>query len=202
MRQTFRQERIKHELSILVCSVVGRVNSGLPNIIIELNRQTLGQPVELIWLGDNKSMSVGEKRNLLLYISRGEYVCFVDDDDDVSPNYVATILKNIKSKPDVYCFNVMKHRTYPDGRVINQLMIHAKVNGKNHTEKGVMKMLPNHISVFKRELAMREIFPHINLSEDHKWAEKMAQHIVSEVKTDDVLYYYNDNKGMSETRKR
>jgi len=162
----------------------------------------MGANVEILWLGDNKSMSVGEKRNLLLYISSGDYVCFVDDDDQVANNYISKILEGITSNPDVFSFNVMRRRTYPDGRVNEKVMIHAKANGKNHSEKGTMYMLPNHLSVFRRELAIREAFPHINLAEDHKWADAMLFHIETEVNSDEILYFYNDNKSMSETRLR
>jgi hypothetical protein len=137
-----------------------------------------------------------------LYIASGEYVCFVDDDDTVTSNYISKILEGISSNPDVFCFNVMRKRTYPDGRTEEKLMIHAKEHGKNHSAKGIMYMLPNHLSVFKRDLAIREAFTHINLAEDHKWADKMLFHINTEVKSDEVLYYYNDNKSMSETRLR
>ena len=162
------------------------------------------QHVEIIYLGDNKSMSVGEKRNLLLYISRGEYVCFVDDDDQVADNYVSTILKNIEGKPDVYSFDVMQIKTERTGAVNERLMIHSIRNGKNYRdkEKNVMMMIPNHLSVIKREIAIKEQFPHKNLAEDHQWADGIQKYLKSEQKTSDVLYYYHDNKDLSETRKR
>ena len=168
----------------------------------ELNRQSLGGDVEVIYLGDNKAMSVGEKRNMLLYLSSGDYVTFVDDDDEVKPDYVKKILNGIQSEPDVFCYNVLKKVTNQNGTTRTQLMKHAKAHGKNHSEKGVMYMIPNHLSVIKREIAIREQFPHINLSEDHKWADKIILHLDREVRTEDVLYIYNDNKALSETRRR
>lgn len=204
LRQTFRKgiNPIKRfKLSILICSLPNRLDS-LSKLLTELNRQSLAQKVEILYLGDNKSMSVGEKRNLLLYLSSGDYICFVDDDDEVSPQYISTILSNLQSETDVLSFNVMKRKEMPDGSTTEQLMVHSKKNFKNHTEQGVMKMIPGHLNVWRRELACRELFPEINLAEDHKWAEKLLPHIESEVKIEDVLYYYNDNKGMSETRRR
>jgi cellulose synthase/poly-beta-1,6-N-acetylglucosamine synthase-like glycosyltransferase len=201
MRQTFRQQKKKLRLSVLICSLPSRLDR-LDKVVTEINRQSIGQDVEILYLGDNKSMSVGEKRNMLMYISSGDYVCFVDDDDMVTSDYIAKIMKGVEGEPDVFCFNVLKKKTMKDGSVTEQLMIHKKQHGKNHNADGMMKMIPGHLNVFRRELAMREPFPNKNLSEDHAWATKILPFIEKEEMIDEVLYIYNDNKGMSETRKR
>lgn len=53
---------------------------------------------------DKGGLARGAKRNKLLYNARGEYVCYVDDDDLVSdgsehPAYIPTILNAIHSGP-------------------------------------------------------------------------------------------------------
>ena len=59
---------------------------------------------------DNKRRSVGSKRNCLLDSAHGEYVSFIDDDDEVATDYVDKILRNIVTarRPpepaDVICF--------------------------------------------------------------------------------------------------
>ena len=47
--------------------------------------------VEHLVLFDNRSMTVGEKRQRLFDAARGEYVAFVDDDDWILPGYVASV---------------------------------------------------------------------------------------------------------------
>ena len=96
------------KLSILICTVPSRVDSYFPKLLKKLESQ-LNKNVEVLWLGDDKKRSVGEKRNNLLSIANGEYVTFVDDDDDISDDYVKTILHYIVNGKgvDVINFNVM-----------------------------------------------------------------------------------------------
>ena len=68
--------------------------------------------VEVLGLVDNKKRSIGHKRDALVQMSKGEYVCFCDDDDDVSDNYVESLLEGIKHNPVVVCF---KHRSIING---------------------------------------------------------------------------------------
>lgn len=154
----------KIKLSILICSLSGRLDklhglvTGLEQQIQNLNTQQsiptsqyAIPAIEVLWLGDNKSISVGEKRNKLLSLSKGEYVCFIDDDDTVSPDYVAEIMNAIQSKspallslstsPDVVCFNV---QMYQNG---NEVLVHFSkdyafnLNSPPHT---VNPVTPSH----------------------------------------------------------
>ena len=54
------------KLSVLICNTHTRVKNFLPVIVEELTRQAGGKDVEVLWLGDNKKRSVGEKETTLL----------------------------------------------------------------------------------------------------------------------------------------
>ena len=60
--------------------------------------------VEIRILSDNKEMSVGEKRNKLIHMAKGEYFSFIDDADLVSEEYVDQVLRKIRKNPDVVTF--------------------------------------------------------------------------------------------------
>ena len=60
--------------------------------------------VEIRILSDNKEMSVGEKRNKLINMAKGEYFSFIDDDDLVSEEYVDQVLRKLRKNPDVVTF--------------------------------------------------------------------------------------------------
>src|SRR5665213_1512186 len=94
------------KLSILICNVQKRLQK-LSQLVEHLEKQAHNKPVEILWLGDTKTMTVGEKRNKLLSISKGDYVCFVDDDDWVADDYIDEILNGIESKPDCVTFNAI-----------------------------------------------------------------------------------------------
>ena len=85
-------------LSILIPTLRSRADK-LSKLLNRLEFQRQTKPVQLLWIGDNKSITVGEKRNMLLAASKGEWVCFVDDDDEVSDRYLELILDTIKNNP-------------------------------------------------------------------------------------------------------
>ena len=73
------------------------------------------EDVELLSLMDNKSLHIYEKPNELLRIARGTHLAWLDDDDDVSDDYVAKITEAIEHNPaaDVISFNQI---CYLDGK--------------------------------------------------------------------------------------
>lgn len=85
-------------LSICIPSITNRLRLGLEPIIAKLSCQIQdSKEVEVISLVDNKSMSVGRKRQALFQLARGKFVCQIDDDDDVEDDFVKTVLDTIKS---------------------------------------------------------------------------------------------------------
>ena len=98
---------MNYKLSILICTLSNRTES-LKTLLDELNYQIQSKPVQVLWIGDNKSMSVGEKRNKLLYLADGEYVSFIDDDDMISSTYIDSILDSLNGHK-VVTFKVKKN---------------------------------------------------------------------------------------------
>ena len=49
--------------------------------------------------------TIGQKRQALLNKAGGEYVCFLDDDESVGPNYVEELLRLCYEGPDVGTFS-------------------------------------------------------------------------------------------------
>jgi len=91
------------KLSILICTIESRAKQ-LQNLLNLLQPQ-LTKEVEVLTECDNKQMSGGRKRQILLERAKGDYVAFIDDDDIVSEDYVASILEAIKQDPD--CIGIL-----------------------------------------------------------------------------------------------
>ena len=74
------------KLSILIPSIPSRIQDRMIPLYHKLQEQIrkLDNPkdVELLCVIDNKRRSIGYKRESLVYIARGNYLAFVDDDDD------------------------------------------------------------------------------------------------------------------------
>ena len=99
----------KIKLSILILSTHTRRNTFLPislNMVYgQLEKSKYKENVEILYLVDNKIMTVGEKRNKLKSIASGEYIVFVDDDDRIADTYIDDIVEATLSSPDVISFN-------------------------------------------------------------------------------------------------
>jgi glycosyltransferase involved in cell wall biosynthesis len=179
-------------LSVLIPTVPWR-EEKLQRLLRRLDPQVTRNDVELLVLRDNRSMSIGEKRNKLRTIARGRYLAFVDDDDMVADDYVATILAQVFAGFDVINFfvNVKGHGPSKVCRYGLTLQ-HANLETEYHRK-------PNHLMVWKRELATSVPFVDTSFGEDTLWAEAMGKLAKTEQTIPRVLYTYQfdakDNSG-------
>lgn len=154
-------------LSVLVPTVVDR-EPKLSRLMRTLAPQAARSDVELLVLPDARQMSIGDKRNRLVELASGEYVSFVDDDDAVATDYVPVILESLRDRPDVACFSVLV-RGHGRDKICryHPSFTHADLPTEYRRK-------PNHLMVWRRELARRVPFPSLRFGEDTAWAEKMA----------------------------
>jgi glycosyltransferase involved in cell wall biosynthesis len=195
-----QKEKVKNEiqLSVLVCTVTKRVADHLPKIISKLNVQSVGKPVEILYLGDNRKRSIGAKRNDLILLAQGDYACFIDDDDDIADDYIDSILLGIKEEPDVVVFQAM----YNDiNRNIQKPVKYSAEFIQDGEDANYFYRLPNHLMVFKSEILTKVWFKEINYGEDFDFAKQIKPYIGKQANVNKVLYYYNYDENLSESRK-
>jgi glycosyltransferase involved in cell wall biosynthesis len=185
------------KLSVLVCTVPSRVGMELTRIVRSLDEQAKRHPdVEILYLGDNKRRKVGEKRNDMLKLAKGDYVTFVDDDDKVTDNYIDEILKAISGGADVINFKVMCRVNRGQWKPVEY---DATFPRDRNTAKGYER-LPNHIMAIKRELALSVGFKDMQSGEDFEFARRLREKIKTQTKIDKVLYFYDADLRKSETQ--
>lgn len=178
-------------LSILVPTVPGR-ELKLARLLAILDPQVQARPdVELLAVRDSRGMSIGEKRTKMVRLARGQYVAFVDDDDVVAADYVSAIVAGLETAPDVLTFNVrVEAPTGPKPCRYGLHLQHADLSAEYHRK-------PNHLMVWRRQLAMEVPFPSVGFGEDTAWAEQIAGRATTEVALNRELYTYlvdpNDN---------
>ncbi len=179
------------KLSILVCTIPERLG-----YLERLKRNLAAQMTKDVELLINDSNgSIGKKRNQLLEEAQGKYVCFIDDDDLVAPNYVELILNELVGDPDVIGMNlIMTTNGKKAERSYHSLCFEewSEIPDPLRMEPGkkVYFRNPNHLNPVKRELALKVKFPEINHGEDRIYSMELLQHLKTENYIDQPLYYY------------
>lgn len=90
-------------LSILICSIPSRFDKA-QQLYNDISVMSEGLDIEILILTDNKTRSIGAKREALKNISKGKYFLFVDDDDSLYS--IKEIYEACKKDVDVITFKV------------------------------------------------------------------------------------------------
>lgn len=180
-------------LSILIPTLPERAdkfNKLFFDINFQLEMQNAFGLIEVLTDEAPKGKSIGKKRNDLLQSAQGEYVCFIDDDDKISNDYIRLILKALKQKPD--CVSLKGVITF-DGQS-PKVFEHSIKYAEYRTTANVItyERYPNHLNVIKSSIAKQFKFPEINFGEDTDWATQIKESglLKKEYYIDEILYYY------------
>lgn len=177
-------------LSILTATLPDRAQY-LKRLSSLITPQVEGKPVE--WLIDPRPRNVptGTKRNDLIRQSSGAWVCFVDDDDNISPTYVSDILQALQSNPDVVTFE----GTYTENgrnKVEWVIKLGEKYEARHEKGKYMFFRYPNHLAVIRKSIALSVKFKPIWQGEDFQWATEIKDRdlLKTAVHIPKQLYHY------------
>jgi glycosyltransferase involved in cell wall biosynthesis len=177
--------------SILICTIAER-RALYEALVGKLAKQILGinaeRDVELIRFLDNRELTTGAKRNELVEKARGMYISFVDDDDDVSDEYVRLLYQGAQQGKD--CLSLEGIITVNGNNP--QQFIHS-LRYTNYTKwHDVYHRPPNHLNVIKKDLIAAFKFPEKNFGEDFDWSMEVCRAGVlkTEVLVEKPLYFY------------
>ena len=171
-------------LSILIASTKSREHM-FNNLMRFINIQKTSD-VEVLASIDNGKISIGTKRNELLKASTGKYVCFVDDDDMISPFYVHEIIKAAKQDSDCIGIKgvIVTNNTEP------KFFIHTVQCKSWYENNNIYYRCPNHLNPIKREFALDTMFPEISNQEDRSYSFNVQHKLKTETFIETPLYYY------------
>lgn len=172
-------------LSILICTLPERVGY-LRRLMVSLEKQANGRPVEILTDNRGRNISIGAKRNALLNWARGGYVAFVDDDDEVAGNYVQLVLQALRSKPD--CAELRGEIT--TNGMNPKPFIHTIACKEWHEKDGIYWRMPNHLNAIRRELALQAGFPEKSFGEDHDFSKRVQPFLKTQGEIPQTIYYY------------
>lgn len=135
---------------------------------------------------DEGGLSVGFKRQALLDKAKGDYIWFLDDDDDFEP----TMFDNLKMHMDAYNWDVICAKTLA---IINgkEYIINTAISHENEQlhDNGEIKRFPSVMNIYRREVALRAKFADKNYGEDFEWSTSLR--LFSGLNIDEVWHIYN-----------
>ena len=170
------------------------------NLVNELNsqisRNNASDKVEILTESDGGETSVGKKRNNVLDKARGEYVCFIDDDDMITDIYISETLRALESKPDVVeLVGFLPKYDLP--------FIHNLNCGGHFRKDGTQFRTPNHLNTIKTKIARQVRYPEISHGEDQDYSHRLWSSGL--MKTESLIgkrmYIYQFDSRTSETVK-
>jgi len=181
------------KLSILICTLPERkamFDTLIDDLAFQINAAGANKKVEVLSDPD-EVLTVGEKRNALLKQAKGEYLCFIDDDDEVAPNYVVRILSALESNPD--CCSLRGEITFDGERP--EIFEHSLMYDKWRTVEAAeikYERYPTPLNTIKSSIAKQFEFPNVDFGEDHKWAEAIhrSKLLKKEAYIPEILYHY------------
>lgn len=200
----------RYLLSILIPSIPER-GRQLAYLLEELYRQydefiahhalSIGDAEILV--DDSKKflsggLSIGKKRESLIERAEGKYLCFLDDDESIAPNYFETLMRLCFERKDVCTFrNISRLDNY--WMIVDMSLAH-RINEEATPDKMITRR-PWHICPVKSEYAKQYSFEDSNYGEDWNWMEKVLTHCQTEAKTNAVLHGYHHSSKTSEADK-
>jgi hypothetical protein len=185
-------------LSILITSLAERLQPHLIPLWAKLTAQSeaagAAGRVELVALLDNRIRTIGEKRDDLLRLARGDYIAYCDDDDDVAANYVSALLAAIAASPgvDVITF---QQRAIVDG--IEGLCVFGLGQPNEPFYAGRFRRAAWHVCAWRRALALTSQFPATNQGEDWAWAAPLNAAAQSSHHIPEPLHIYRYDPAVS-----
>jgi glycosyltransferase involved in cell wall biosynthesis len=146
--------------------------------------------VRVIGWFNNGSPPLPKIRQCMVETAGTPYVSFVDDDDLVSPDYVAEIMTALGQDPDYVGFQV---QCYSDGAPIG-VAYHSLEFKRWRNLPGRFERDISHLNPIRTRLALRADFSitRAGRAEDRAWADQLrrARVLQTQVVVPRILYHY------------
>lgn len=177
-------------LNILICHIPERYDF-LKRLNGILDPQ-LTPEVKVI-IDDSRYKKIGRKRNDLLARADSKYVCFIDDDDRISDNYIHLLTEGMKRNPDCCSLTGVITEDGENPLVFEHSIKYNAYKTNPDKEPVRYERYPNHLNVIRTEIAKQFKFPETNHGEDTDWATQVfkAGVLKTEHEIKEVIYYYD-----------
>jgi len=188
-----RRKTYAYDWSVLIPTIPGReakLRALITSIQEKVARICPELRLELCVAFDNRETSVGMKRQQLLTQAKGKYLSFIDDDDEITDEYVEDVKE---------CFHGGYHVMRLRGRIDPYTFTHSLENNltTSMARGEVFLRPPNHLNPMMADVAKFIHYKDAFRGEDLDWTIRMSKSgfLTSEYKSDDSRIHYIYNIG-------
>jgi hypothetical protein len=177
-------------LSILI-PTVGERDQRFRKLVATLTPQVQKHngSVEVVAYWNNFEKPIADIRQALVNEARGDYVCFIDDDDGVPAYYCDRIVEAIGNNPDYIGWRM---QLWYDGAKMKPTYHSIMYDSWFEDPYGYYRNI-SHLNPVRRSIALQVPFDGSVGPEDHNWAQAIYPLIQSEFYIDDPMYFYYFN---------
>lgn len=177
-------------LSILIPSLPERA----PKLAELLSNLPLSDPrLEVMILTDNRRRQLGAKRNKMMDMAQGRFICHIDDDEKLSDNFFNALLPELEKDVDVIGYNAgVSFNGGPEFRVTTTLRgPNQQPRDLGNNQYSDITRTYWHWCAWRTELAKQYRFPEDKgWAEDAIWLEKILPNVKSHIKIERILFHH------------
>lgn len=179
------------KLSILIATI-GRREQKFSSLLKTLNPrvQAFNGQIEIVAYWNNGELPIGEIRRALIEQAKGEYVCFIDDDDSVPEYYCDLIMQALEKSYDYVGFKVQFFNEGVEAKPV----FHSISYGHWHEDERGYYRGVTHLNPIKRSIALQGDFGKKGTGEDEHWSRSVTHLVKNEAYIDRVMYFYYHDK--------
>ncbi len=176
-------------------------NSLLQEFQMQIDVGKFNDMVEIVFLEDNKEMSIGAKRQKLLEMATGDWIVFFDSDDLPMAYYIRVIIDSIINNPGIDCIGINVHMT-TNGKMPQRCchrLMYPKWASKVHGWDYVRNI--THFNPVLRELALQTGFKNLRFGEDQDYSDRLYPLLKKEHYIAAPLFHYRYSNKQNHTEK-
>jgi hypothetical protein len=198
MMTYIRRKNYAYDWTVMIATIPGReqkLQSLLASVREKVGRIAPELRLEICLDFDNRESSIGDKRHRLLQRAAGKYLCFIDDDDDITDAYVEDAWSMIRGN-----FHTMRLR----GQIGNFQFLHSlsiKLTDPMATKEtpAIFQRPPNHLNPMLADIAKCIPFKSATYGEDLDWTMNLSRtgFLQTEYRHEDekrIHYIYNTSE--------